>query len=79
MKVTFSLQQNKFYEACTISPALFSPLPSFFLNNQEMFIQLPLILIFGMAAFCSGIGILVLKMKPREAFTIILHFGTIHY
>lgn len=34
-----------------------------------MLIQLLLILIFGMAAFCGQIGILVLEMKPWKALT----------
>lgn len=55
------------------------PSPSFFLYNQEMLVQLPLILIFGMAAFCGGIGILVLEMKPREALTGWLPFCAIHH
>lgn len=39
-----------------LSDSLTCPPPSFFLYNQQMLIQLPLILIFEMEAFAVGLG-----------------------
>lgn len=68
------LEGNILHQACIVNHL---PSPSFFLYNQEMLVHLLLILIFGTAAFCSGIGILVLEMKPGEALTGWLPFCAI--